>query len=136
MTIQPYLFFEGRCDEALAFYKEALGAEVTALMRYKEAPDQPPEGACGQATGEHVMHASFKVGDTEVLVSDGMASGKPEFRGFALTLVAPNEAEARKRFEALARDGTVQMPLGRTFFSPCFGMVADRFGLGWMIIVL
>ncbi|HEX4883239.1 MAG TPA: VOC family protein [Casimicrobiaceae bacterium] len=136
MHIQPYLFFEGRCDEALAFYREALGAEVTALMRYKEAPDPPPPGACGAATGEHVMHASFKVGDTEVNASDGMASGKPDFRGFSLTLVAANEAEARKRFEALAKDGTVQMPLGKTFFSPCFGMAADRFGLGWMVIVL
>jgi PhnB protein len=135
MHVQPYLFFEGRCDEALAFYREALGAEVTALMRYKEAPDKPPPGACGAATGEHVMHASFKVGDTEVHASDGMASGKPDFRGFSLTLVAANEAEARKRFEALAKDGTVQMPLGKTFFSPCFGMAADRFGLGWMVIV-
>ena len=134
MHIQPYLFFEGRCDEALAFYREALGADVTALMRYKEAPDAPPAGACGNATGDHVMHASFRIGDTEVLASDGMANGKPDFRGVALTLVVDGEADARKRFDALAREGTVQMPLGKTFFSPCFGMVADRFGVSWMVI--
>lgn len=136
MHIQPYLFFEGRCDEALTFYQEALGANVTALMRYKEAPDPPPPGACGNATGDHVMHASFRIGDTEVLASDGMASGKPEFRGVALTLVVDGEADARTRFEALAREGTVQMPLGKTFFSPCFGMVDDRFGVSWMVIVV
>ncbi|GIK86708.1 MAG: VOC family protein [Betaproteobacteria bacterium] len=136
MHVQPYLFFEGRCDEALAFYREALGAEVTALMRYKEAPDPPPEGACGAATGEHVMHATLKVGASEVHCSDGMASGATQFRGFSLTLVAADEAEARKRFDALARDGSVEMPLGPTFFSPCFGMLADRFGVGWMVIVL
>jgi PhnB protein len=135
MPVQPYLFFEGRCEEALAFYREALGAEVNALMRYKESPDQPPP-EMGPIPGDKVMHVSFRIGDTELMASDGMASGKPEFRGFSLSVTARDAADAKRRFEALANGGTIQMPLGKTFFSPCFGMVQDRFGVSWMIIVL
>lgn len=130
--IQPYLFFDGRCDEALNFYKKTVGAEVTMLMRYKESPDQshvPPGGA------EKVMHSEFRIGDATVMASDGMAQGKPSFQGFALSLAVPTEAEADKRFAALAEGGQVHMPLGKTFFSPRFGMVADRFGVSWMVIV-
>lgn len=134
MTLQPYLFFDGRCDEALAFYRDALGAEIAAVLRYKDSPDKPPPG-CGDIPGDKVMHTSFRVGDTEVMASDGMASGKPEFRGFSLSYTAQNEADAKRRFDALAAGGQVQMPLGRTFFAPCFGMVADRFGVSWMVIV-
>ena len=135
MPVQPYLFFEGRCEEALAFYREALGAEVNALMRYAESPDKPPP-EMGAIPGDKVMHVSFSIGDTELMASDGMASGKPEFRGFSLSVTARDEAEAKPRFEALANGGTIQMPLGKTFFSPCFGMVQDRFGVSWMVIVL
>jgi len=130
--IQPYLFFEGRCDEALEFYRTSLGAEVTALMRYKESPDPamaPPGGA------DKVMHSSFRIGETTVMASDGGCQGKPSFQGFALSLTVPNEKEAERLFAAVGAGGQVQMPLTKTFFSPSFGMVADRFGVSWMIYV-
>ena len=132
MPIEPYLFFEGRCDEALEFYQRALGAKVEMLMRYRDnpAPDANPHGAA-----DKVMHASFRIGDAVVMASDGRCAGKPAFQGFALTLAARDEAEARGRFAALAEGGQVQMPMGKTFFSPAFGMVADRFGVLWMVIV-
>jgi PhnB protein len=132
MQIQPYLFFEGRCDDALAFYQKALGAKVEALMRYKDnpSPEHNPPGAA-----EKVMHCNFRVGDAQVMASDGNCSGKPGFQGFALTLNARDEAEARRLFAALAEGGQVQMPLGKTFFSPAFGMATDRFGVMWMVIV-
>jgi PhnB protein len=130
--VQPYLFFDGRCEEALEFYKRALGAEVAMLMRFKESPEpamNPPDA------GDKVMHASFRIGDTTVMASDGRCQGQPSFQGFSLSLTVADEAEAERRFAALADGGQVQMPLSRTFFSPKFGMVADRFGVSWMIIV-
>jgi PhnB protein len=135
MQIQPYLFFDGRCEEALEFYRDALGAEVTMLMRFKENPEPPPESVAGSASGEKVMHASLKIGDSTVLASDGRCSGQPRFEGFSLSLTAPDEAEAERLFAALGEGGQVQMPLARTFFSPRFGVVADRFGVSWMIYV-
>jgi PhnB protein len=132
MNVQPYLFFDGRCEEALAFYREALGAEVTALMRFKESPEPAPGM---EVVGEKVMHAAFKVGDTTILASDGHCAGKPDFQGFSLTITVPDEAAAERTFGALAEGGQVRMPLSKTFFSPRFGMVADRFGMGWMVIV-
>jgi PhnB protein len=134
MQIQPYLFFEGSCEAAIEFYRKALGAEVTMLMRFKDSPDTsmcPP----GPGAGDKVMHASFRIGETTVMASDGRCQGKPSFQGFALSLTVPNEAEADRKFAALADGGQVQMPLAKTFFSPRFGMVADRFGVMWMIIV-
>ena len=136
MQVQPYLFFEGRCDEAVEFYRKALGAEVTFLMRYKDSPDPPPPGCIPPGSENKVMHASMQIGDTTVMASDGQCSGKSSFQGFSLSLVMPNEAEAKRRFDALADGGQVQMPLGKTFWSPCFGMVADRFGVGWMVNVV
>ncbi len=130
--VQPYLFFEGRCDEALKFYRQALGAEVEMLMRFKDSPE--PAG-CPGATPEKVMHASFRIGETRLMASDGRCEGKPSFQGFALSLSAANEAEADRRFAALAKGGQIQMPLAKTFFSPRFGMVTDRFGVTWMVIV-
>lgn len=135
MPIQPYLFFEGRCEEALEFYRGALGAEVTMLMRNKEAPEQPPPGMLPPGSENKVMHATFRVGDATLMASDGRCSGKPAFNGFSLSLTVRDEAEAKRRFDALAAGGQVRMPLGKTFFSPSFGMVADRFGLGWMVYV-
>ncbi len=131
MEIQPYLFFEGRCDEALEFYKSALGAEVMMLMRYKEGP----EGTCQPGLEEKVMHSAFRIGDAVVLASDGMAEGQPKFQGVSLSLTVPDTATANRFFGALADGGNVQMPLSQTFFSPSFGMVADRFGVHWMIMV-
>ena len=142
MKVEPYLFFEGRCEEALEFYRTALGAEVTMLMRYKDNPE-PAAGAGCSADGstgagpqpEMVMHASFNVGDTQVMASDGMGSGKASFQGISLSLAPETETEAKRLFDALAAGGQVQMPLGKTLFSPAFGMVADRFGVSWMVVV-
>ena len=133
MQVQPYLFFEGRCEEAIEFYRGALGAEVTALMRFKDNPD--PQNACVPVDSDKVMHASFRIGETQIMASDGMAEGSPSFRGFSLSLSAPDETAAERMFNVLADGGQVQMPLSQTFFSPRFGMVADRFGVSWMIIV-
>ena len=132
MQVQPYLFFDGRCEEAIEFYRRTLGAEVVMLTRFKNAPDagMTPPGA-----GEKVMHARFRVGDTTVLASDGRCGGKPSFQGFSLSLTLNGEAEAERLFAALGDGGQVQMPLTQTFFSPRFGMVADRFGVSWMIHV-
>jgi PhnB protein len=132
MQVQPYLCYEGRCEEALAFYRGALGAEVTMLMRFKDSPDP---AMVSPGAEDKVMHASFRVGETTVLASDGQCLGRPSFQGFSLSLTVPNEAEAERLFGALGDGGQVQMPMTKTFFSPRFGMVADRFGVSWMIYV-
>jgi PhnB protein len=133
MPIQPYLFFNGRCEEALEFYKRALGAEVEMLMRFKESPDPPPPDMVPPGSGDKIMHASVRVGDALFMASDGRCDGKPSFQGFSLSIEAADEAEARRRFDALADGGTVTMPLAKTFWSPCFGMLTDRFGVSWMV---
>jgi PhnB protein len=130
MQVQPYLFFEGRCAEALEFYQRALGAEVTMLMHYKDSPD--PAMVHGNA--DKVMHASFRIGDSTVLASDGRCEGQPTFHGFSLSLMVADDAEAERRFAALAEGGQVQMPLAKTFFASRFGAVADRFGMSWMVV--
>jgi PhnB protein len=130
--IQPYLFFDGRCEEAIEYYKRALGAEVQRLMRFKDSSDQkmiPPGGE------EKIMHAQIRIGSTTVMLSDGRCTGKPNFQGFALSLLVETEAEADRFFNPLADGGQVQMPLTKTFFSPRFGMVMDRFGVMWMVLV-
>lgn len=132
MQVQPYLFFDGRCDEAIAFYQSALGAETTMLMRFKDAPS--PE-AMPPGSADKVMHAALRIGDVTVLASDGRCQGQPNFQGFALSLNAADAAEAERLFAALSDGGAVQMPLAETFFSPRFGMVADRFGVAWMVYV-
>ncbi len=135
MQVQPYLFFDGRCEEAVEFYRRALGAEVTMLMRFKDSPEPPAPGMVPPGAENKVMHTSFRIGDTTVLASDGRCLGQPSFQGFSLSLTVPNEAEAERLFAALADRGQVQMPLAKTFFSPRFGMVADRFGVPWMVYV-
>ena len=132
MQIQPYLSFEGRADEAIEFYKKAIGAKVDMLMRFKDAPDQ---SMISPGSHDKVMHAAVHIGDTQLLMSDGRCLGKPNFQGFALTISAPDAAEGERRFNALADGGQVQMPLAETFFASRFGMVADKFGVGWMILV-
>ena len=134
MHTQIYLFFDGRAEEALDFYKKTLGVEVEMLMRYKDAPPEAKEG-CAPGTENKVMHSSFKLGDQRVMASDGYAKGNPEFKGFSLSLAVNDEAEADKLFAALGEGGQVQMPLMKTFFSPKFGVVQDKFGVGWMILV-
>jgi PhnB protein len=135
MQVQPYLFFEGRTEEALEFYKKALGAKVEMLMRYKDSPEPQPPGMCPPGSQDKIMHSSFRVGDTTVMASDGMCTGKPSFQGITLSLNAANEPEAKRLFAALGEGGKVNLPLAKTFFSPAFGMVADRFGVSWMVLV-
>ena len=131
--VQPYLFFEGRCEEAIEFYRRALGAEVKILMRYKDSPEPPPPGQAPPDPNK-VMHASFRIGQTQLRASDGHATGKPNFSGFALSLSVPTVVEADKAFAALADGGKIGMPLAKTFFSARFGMVTDRFGVMWMVL--
>jgi PhnB protein len=133
MTIQPYLFLDGRCDEAIEFYRRVLGAEVAMLMRFKESPEPTPNAT--PESGEKVMHASLQVAGSTILMSDGRCMGQPSFQGFALSLTVKDEAQAERLFGALSDGGQVQMPLAKTFFSPRFGMVADRFGISWMVYV-
>jgi PhnB protein len=135
MQVQPYLFFNGRCEEALTFYRGAVGAEVTALMRYKECPETPQPGTLPPNSDNKVMHAAVRIGETTVLASDGHCQGQPSFQGLSLTVSVADEAQADRVFNALVDGGKVTMPLGKTFFSPRFGMLTDRFGLGWMVIV-
>ena len=130
MQIQPYLFFDGRCEEAIEFYRATLGAEVTMLMRFKDSPEPVSPGS-----EEKVMHANLRIGEATVLASDGRCLGRPSFAGFALSLTIADEVEAERLFAALGDGGQVQMPMTKTFFSPRFGMVADRFGVSWMIYV-
>lgn len=132
MQVQPYLSFEGRCDEAIEFYKKALGAKVEMLMRFKEAPDQ---SMVSPDSKDKVMHASVRVGDAQILMSDGRCLGNANFNGFSLAVSAATEADADRMFNALADGGQVRMPMAKTFFSPRFGMVADKFGVGWMVLV-
>lgn len=132
VQVQPYLFFEGRCDEALDFYRRALGAEVTMLMRFKDSPEP---AMCADVNPEKVMHAEFRVGGTTIMASDGRNQGQPRFEGFALSIAAPTEDEAERLFARITEGGQVHMPLAKTFFSPRFGMAADRFGVTWMVLV-
>jgi PhnB protein len=133
--IEPYLFFNGRCEEAVEFYRKALGGEVQMMMRYKESPEPPKPGMLPPGFENKIMHASFRVGGTLVMASDGCSTDKAKFEGFTLALSVANEAEADRAFNALANGGQVRMPLAKTFWSPRFGMVADKFGVGWMVSV-
>jgi len=132
MQLDPYIYFDGRCDEAIAFYRDALGAEVNMLMRFKNAPDP---SMIQPGTEEKVMHASLRLGDATVLVSDGRCTGQPSFQGFSLAITAADESEADRVFTALSKGGTVTMPMAKTFFSPRFGMLTDQFGVGWIVLV-
>jgi PhnB protein len=133
MQVQPYLFYEGRCEEAIDFYRGAVGAEVQMLMRFKDAPDKPEHLPPGSA--HKVMHATLKIGSSSVSMSDGHCSGTPRFAGLALSLTVADQAIAQRTFAGLSNGGEVSMPLAKTFFSPLFGMVTDRFGLLWMVML-
>ncbi len=132
-NIQPYLFFNGRCDEALEFYRTHLGAEVQELMRFKESPDPLPTEMHYPGYEEKVMHAAIRIGESSIMMSDGCRVDETNFAGFSLSLNLADQVEAKRTFDTLAKDGEVTMPLDKTFWSPCFGMVTDRFGLCWMI---
>ena len=133
MKIDPYLFFDGRCEEAIEFYKKALGAQVEFMMRNSESPEPPPEGMLPPGSEHKIMHASLHIGGALVMMSDGMCNGEGSFKGFSLSLDCPDADAAREAFAGLADGGEVTMPLGKTFWAPLFGMVTDRFGVGWMV---
>ena len=134
MHVQSYLFLEGRCEEAIEFYRRAIGAELLMLMRYSESPDAPPPGMLPPGSENKVMHAAVRIGDSTVMASDGQCSGSAKMTGFSLSLSVASDAEADRMFAALCEGGKVSMPLGKTFFASRFGMLTDRFGVGWMII--
>ena len=134
MPVEPYLFFDGRCEEAIEFYKKTLGAQVAMLMRFKDSPE-PPGAGCAPGNLDKVMHSTMTIRGTNIMASDGRAEGKPKFEGFSLSFPATDEAEADKVFGELSENGQVQMPLTKTFFSSSFGMVADRFSVPWMVYV-
>ncbi len=132
--VTPYLFFSGNCEEALQFYEKAIGAKIEMLMRFNESPEPPPPGMLQAGFESKVMHASFYVGDVRLMASDG-CDDKSKFDGFRLALSVPSEAQARTAFDGLAQGGTIEMPLCKTFWSPCYGMVKDKFNVGWMVMV-
>ncbi len=134
--IEPYLFFGGRCEEALEFYESALGAKRVMLMRFEEAPDQPPEDMLAPGWEKKVMHAAIYIGDSMVMMSDGCGPEDGKFIGFRLSIGTDCEEESKQFFDALSEDGSVEMPLGKTFWSPCYGMCTDKFGVGWMVSVI
>jgi PhnB protein len=136
MPVAPYLFFNGRCQEALDFYTQAAGAQVESVMTYAQSPELPQPGSLPAGWADKIMHASALIGGARVLLSDGNSSLKPEFRGFALTLSVPTTEEAAQRFKALSDGGAVLLPLTETFYSPSFGMLNDRFGVMWMIMTM
>ena len=133
MYIQPYLFFDGRCQEALDYYVSALGAKVEMAMKFKDSP-APPDQKMAPVSGDNIMHASFRIGDSVIMASDGFGKGKPVFQGVSLSLTVNSVADADRYFSALAKGGTIQQPLTKTFFAPSFGMVTDKFGVPWMVI--
>ena len=135
MNIQPYLFFNGRCEEAIEFYRKALGAEVEVMMRFSDSPDPMPPGSIAPGFENKVMHATLRIDGAVLMVSDAMSAGPTDFKGFSLSIDAPDEAGVDKKFNALAEGGKVTMALAKTFWSPRFGMVTDRFGVGWMVTV-
>lgn len=133
MKVEPYLFFEGRAEEAMALYRSVFGADVTNAMRFREAPQGVPAGL-PEGAGDKVMHANMRIGDSQIMASDGHCSGSPSFQGFGLTVTVSGAAEVDRIFNALAEDGKIAMPPQETFYSPRFGMVTDRFGVTWMIL--
>ena len=134
-VIHPYLDFNGRCEEALEFYRQTVGAEVVMLMHFGEAPEEVQAQMGNSANRNKVMHARVRIGDSTIMASDGRCTGKPGFQGVSLSLTVPNPAEAEKAFKALAEGGQVRMPMEKTFFSPAFGMLTDKFGVSWMVYV-
>lgn len=134
MLVQPYLYFDGRCEEAIEFYRKTLGAEVDMLMRFKDGPQPAQPGMVPPGSENKVMHASLRVGDTSFMASDGHCLGKLDFQGFSLSLTAADAGEAERKFALLADGGKVTMPLAKTFFSSSFGMLTDRFGVSWMVL--
>ena len=133
MKVQAYVSFHGRCEEALEFYKKSIGAEVTGLMRWKDSPDETMKSPPGYE--EKVMHAAFRIGETELMADDGMGEKQAEFRGMTLAIEVADDAKAKRIFAALGEGGIVTMPLMKTFWTSSFGMLTDKFGVPWMVNV-
>lgn len=133
--VQPYLFFHGNCEQAVEFYRKALGAQVEILLRHQDSPEPAAPGMIPPGFENKIMHTSFRIGQTVLMASDGCSTSPASFQGFSLSLSVANEAEADRAFAALSDGGQVRMPLAKTFWSPKFGMLEDRFGVSWMISV-
>lgn len=133
--IEPYLFFNGHCEEALNFYREKLNAEITYMIRFKEMPEEAKQNApCAEGMDDKIMHANFRIGDNHLMASDGCCDkDKTEFSGFSLSIAADTQEEGQKYMETLAEGGTVVMPYAATFWAKGFGMVQDKFGVLWMV---
>lgn len=140
MQVQTYLFFNGRCEEALGFYREKLGAEMISMTRFKDMPQDesaPPSENCPGPTSElaeKIMHAEFRLGDVTLFASDGMEQSDPKFEGFSITMSVAKDDEAKRFFDLLAEEGAIIMPLTPMFFASLFGIVTDKFGVSWMIL--
>ena len=133
MQVQCYLFFKGNCEQAVAFYVQALGARVEHLSRFRDSPEPLPDGMVPAGWDDKVMHVSLKIGDSVVMACDSPEGGS--FRGVQLSVNLRDMAQAQAVFDALADGGQVTMPLGKTFWSEGFGMLSDRFGVPWMVNV-
>ncbi len=130
MELSPYLMFDGRCEAAFRFYEQCLGAKVIMMMTYDEAPagaDIAPN------TSKKVMHARLAVGDRVLMGSDAPADRFRPMQGFSITLSIAEPAEAERVFDALAKNGKINMPMAETFWAKRFGMVVDQFGTPWMV---
>ncbi len=133
-NVEPYLFFGGRCEQALEFYRTAAGAQIGMIMRFNESPEPMPAGMLQAGFEKKIMHCNFRIGDTTLMASDGM-NDKSVFSGFSLALNVSTEADADRVFAGLSDGGKIKMPLAKTFWSPRYGMLTDRFGVDWMVIV-
>jgi PhnB protein len=135
MQVTPYLYFNGRCEEALSFYQQTIGARVECQMRFSDCPGELDPNMVPPGTEHRIMHAAFKLGETTIFAADGCASAEMKPAGFGLSLQTPDVAEAEQLFNALAWEGEVRMAMTKTFFSPSFGIVVDKFGVNWLIYV-
>lgn len=134
MKVQSYIFFDGRCEEALEFYGSTVGAKVNVILRYKDSPEPQPAEVLPPGSENKIMHSEFSIGETTLMGSDGYCGGKAQFQGFALALLLDTGADAERVFKALSEGGQATMPLSETFFAKRFGMLTDRFGVAWTLL--
>ena len=127
MYAHPYLFFSGTCTKAVQFYRDRLGADVRALVRFRDLPGASPDA------GDKVMHAELAIGQSTIFASDGRRDDGSNGTGYAISLQAANDREAERLFAALADQGTIEIPLMTTPFASRFGKAVDRFGTPWMV---
>ncbi|MEE3715362.1 glyoxalase/bleomycin resistance/extradiol dioxygenase family protein [Tumidithrix elongata RA019] len=130
MQLNPYLFFNGNCQEAFEFYEQCLGGKIAMKFLNENAP---PEGQMTEMPGEKIMHIRLEVGDWVLMGGDCPPQMFEESKGFRVNLAIDDPAESERIFHLLAENGTVQMPIQQTFWAFRFGMVTDRFGTPWMV---